>query len=218
VHVADTAGQTATVNRSIAVARQLTIAGVCTTTTPCAVEAGCVICGKFAALSGGASPFKYARVGTIPSGMILSGLSLTGPFPQPPVGTGLPPPYRFQVTVTDSLGATGSVLAQFSVFNHLLLPDVTGPTGRGGITASMPYSDAAPGSQAAKLVKGGLPPGSTYSVDSVKKVVLIQIPPQPITRRPTLYVATFQLSDQALCGPSVGQVCSTIGTFTISIT
>jgi large repetitive protein len=218
VHVADTAGQTAIVNRSVTVVQHVAIRGICTTTTPCAVEAGCVICGRFGALSGGVGPFKYALVGTLPSGMGLSGLSLTGPFPPPPVGIAFPPPVRFQLTVTDSLGATGTVLAQFTVFNHLLLPDVTGPTGIGGITASMPYSGGAAGTQAAKVVKGSLPPGSTYSVDSVKKVILIQIPQQPITRLPTLYVATFQLSDQALCGPTSGQLCSTTGTFTISIT
>ena len=222
VRVDDSAGHSATVNRSITVAAPLAVTGVCTTAAPCAVEDGCVtVCGKFANQSGGVGPFTYARVGTLPAGMGLSGLSLTGPFPLPPVGLTLPPPYRFQVTVKDSLGATGSVLAQFSVFGHIKLPDYNNPNPYAAgvaVTIALPYTPGSPqGSPTAKLMKGALPAGSTYYVDSAKHYLVIQVPPQPISRLATPYSPTFQLTDSAQCGPATGQLCAAAGTATFSI-
>jgi hypothetical protein len=218
VHVADTVGGSAIVNRSIAVAKALSISGMCTTATPCAVEEGCTICGKFALQSGGVGPFAYSRVGSLPPGMGMSGLALTGPFPPPPVGIALPPPYRFQVTVKDSLGAAAVVTAQFSVFAHIKLPDINAGQQPGGVplTFSMPYSGGS-GIPTAALLKDALPKGSTWRIDTAKRVILVSVPAQVRGRLPVLYTATFGLTDQALCGPSAGQRCSTTGTLTFSV-
>jgi hypothetical protein len=225
VQVADSAGHTATVNRSIAVARPLSISGICTTTTPCAVEQGCVtVCGKFAGQSGGVAPYTYTRAGSLPPGMGMSALTLTGPFPLPTGGIALPPPFRFQVTVTDSLGATGSVFAEFSVFSHLALPDYNRPNPYAAgatVTVAMPYTPGAPqATPTATLSKGQLPKGSTWYVDSSKHHLVIQIPAQPISKVATPYAVTFQLTDQGplgLCGPAAGQLCTATGTATFSI-
>lgn len=120
VHVADTAGGSAIVNRSITVARHLTASGICTTAAPCAVEAGCVtVCGKFGSQAGGVAPFKYGlSAGAIPTGMGRSGLSLTGTFPAPATRAGTKT-WLFTITIADALGVVVPVAADFYVFSHI---------------------------------------------------------------------------------------------------
>jgi hypothetical protein len=149
--------------------------------------------------------------------MGLSALALTGPFPAPIIGVNLPPPYRFQVTVTDALGATGSVLAQFSTFNHLTLQSATATEAAGvALNVAMAYANGS-GAPTATVIKGSLPPGSKYYVDTAKRVIVIQVPAEPFTRVPITYVAEFQLTDQSLCGPSAGELCFAIASATITI-
>ena len=114
--------------------------------------------------------------------------------------------------------------AQFSVFAHIALPDYDNPNPYGAgaaVTVAMPYT---PGAQqatpTASLVKGQLPKGSTWYVDSSKHYLVIQIPAQPISRVATPYAVTFRLTDQGtlgLCGPASGQLCAANGTATFSI-
>ena len=221
VRVDDAAGHSATVNRSISVAPGLVLAGICTPTTPCAVEAGCTsVCGTFGKQSGGVGPFTYAFApgGYVPAGMGLSGLALTGTFPQPVIGVALPPPYKFQVNVSDTLGATGSVVAAFSVFGHISVPNVNAGQQKPGITLifPMPYSGGQ-GAAAAAMLNDQLPKGSTWSNDTKNRIIVITVPPQSAGARPILYAATFGLTDQAVCEPSAGQLCTTKGTLTFSV-
>jgi Putative Ig domain len=63
----------------------------------------------FAAVSGGAAPYTYSVVsGTLPANTRLNGLALAGPFQVDDSGT-----YRFTVAVTDSLGATATIVAEY---------------------------------------------------------------------------------------------------------
>src|SRR5437773_942960 len=109
----DAAGHVATSARSIVVQPALAVTGFCEL-SPCSVEAGCTaVCGDLGSQSGGVGPFTYSPQGTLPPGMALSTLSLTGPFP---AGS-----YKFGVQVSDALGATASFAAAFNVFAHIAL-------------------------------------------------------------------------------------------------
>jgi hypothetical protein len=92
----------------------------------------------FAVITGGAAPYTYSvRSGTpvgnppspwvgswdgsqvgpqidgIPPGTVLNGLALAGTFPQ-----GAEASYRFTVAVTDSLGATTTIVAEYVLWYH----------------------------------------------------------------------------------------------------
>ena len=219
VRVADTHGGSAIVNRSISVARHLSVSNLCPTTAPCGFEAGCTICGRFGTQGGGIGPFKYALTGLIPAGMTYSALTLIGTVPPPPPPTtNLPPPDRFSVVVSDSLGATVTLTSQVYTFTHISLPDDPAGAQRPGIplTFSMPYSGGL-GTPKAALVKNNLPKGSTWRIDTVKKVIVISVLAQPAGVPAISYAATFTLTDQAVCGPSAGQLCTATGTLTFSV-
>ena len=189
VRVADTANGSATVKRSIAVARHLTATSICTSAAPCAVEAGCVsVCGKFGALAGGVGPLSYGlAAGTIPTGMGRSGLSLTGAFPAPATRGGSKT-WLFTINITDALGVVAAVPANFFVFSHIAFSassytcDASITT---GCTASLPYTLGTPG-LAVPTVKVTVvsttpspmvvPPGYTYTVTARSGIVTVSFP------------------------------------------
>jgi hypothetical protein len=102
----------------------------------------------FGSQTGGKPPYTYSvTAGTVPPGTNLDGLSLTGAVSS--AGT-----YSFTATVTDSLGATASVNADYYVFPPIAWPprpsgaDADGWLSGGTnqtITTSVPYSGGAPG-------------------------------------------------------------------------
>lgn len=72
----------------------------------------------FAAVQGGVPPYTYAVVsGTLPPGTRLNGLALEGTFPFTFGDT-----YRFTVAVTDSLGGTATIVAEYYVWSHHNFP------------------------------------------------------------------------------------------------
>lgn len=72
----------------------------------------------FAAVSGGVPPYRYSVVsGTLPPGTKLIGLALAGTFPLTTRGS-----YRFTVAVTDSLGATTTIVADYYLWYHNNFP------------------------------------------------------------------------------------------------
>jgi large repetitive protein len=129
VEVTDASMATANVSSSIIVAPRLTVyyvgemaatgaIAVCTDNYPGR-------CDKptdnrytsFAAVSGGAGPYTYSVVsGTLPPGTHLNGLALAGTFPFDDRST-----YRFTVVVTDSLGATATVVAVYNLWHYMNL-------------------------------------------------------------------------------------------------
>lgn len=107
VRVDDSAGHSATVNRSIGVAVRLNVSQPCAQL--CTIGAGCSRCGGFGGVAGGIGPYVFrVTSGAIPPGMALSGLSLAGPFP---AGA-----FSLSVTVTDALGATATDPANWSIY------------------------------------------------------------------------------------------------------
>ena len=107
----------------------------------CSVEQGCVtVCGGLGTIDGGARPYKVSVVGgSIPKGMGLIPLALTKAFPT----TG---DFSFTVLVTDALGVSGTVGANFHVFTHIGV-DTSGGTQCGpsyGCTLRMPYNLGTP--------------------------------------------------------------------------
>jgi hypothetical protein len=208
LHVADSKGSAATAAATISVAPRLAVTGTCAS-APCVVEQGCVtVCGGLGSQSGGVGPYTYTPQGTLPTGMGLSALSLTGAFP---FGS-----WKFGVLVTDTLGATGSIPAAFDVFQHIAFK---GGSGTGKIGAAfvfrIPYSGGTPGGTPKVAWKGILPPGgTTITVDSKNLVVVFSIPPQKL---PGTYSLTVVLTDQGICGPNVGQHCTAGGPVTINV-
>jgi hypothetical protein len=140
VRVDDAAGGAAGVPRSLTVARHLAVSGSCATQT-CSVEQGCVtVCGGYGSQGGGVGPFKYAvTAGGLPPSTSLNGLSLAGTFT-------VVSKYFFMVKVTDSLGAVGSVSANFNVFPHIRFGVKLGTCGPSyGCTVQLPYTMGTPG-------------------------------------------------------------------------
>jgi hypothetical protein len=150
---------------SISISRRVIVTGnPCTPVSPCSVEAGCLtVCGVFGFQSGGIAPFKYkVTSGTLPTGMALSGFSLTKAFPAPASQAGKD--WVFTVRVTDAIGATAETTAKFHVFPHIAFtPPLTGTctgTWSGGcpLTQPLAYTLGTPGlAQAAAKVVSGLP-------------------------------------------------------------
>ena len=208
LRVADSKGSVATAAATITVAPRLALTGTCAS-APCVVEQGCTtVCGGLGSQSGGVGPYTYTPQGTLPTGMGLSGLALTGAFP---FGS-----WKFGVLVTDALGAASSIPAAFDVFQHIAFK---GGSGTGKVGAAfvfrIPYSGGTLGATPKVAWKGTLPPGgATITVDSKNLVVVFSIPAQKLA---TKYSLTVVLTDQGICGPSLGQHCTASGPVTINV-
>ena len=140
VRVDDSAGHAAGVSKSLTVARHLAVTGLCATKA-CSVEQGCMtVCGTFGSQADGVGPFTYVRTGgALPPGTSLSHLALAGSFTTVSK-------FSFVVQVTDSLGATGSVTAGFTVFRHIAFSVKVGSCGPSyGCSVSLPYTMGTPG-------------------------------------------------------------------------
>jgi hypothetical protein len=140
VRVDDASGHAAGVPKSLTVARHLAVSGLCAT-RPCSVERGCTtVCGTFGSQADGVGPFTYVRTGgALPPTTSLSHLSLAGTFTTASK-------YSFAVKVTDSLGASGSVTAAFTVFPHIAFSVKLGACGPSyGCSTSLPYTMGTPG-------------------------------------------------------------------------
>jgi len=107
VKVSDSGGATASKSGAIGVYSALTVTQPCV--GQCVRGKGCTTCGIFGTATGGAGPYAYKVVGgAIPPGMKMSQLSLVGGFP---AGG-----YSLTVLVTDKLGATETVGANWSIY------------------------------------------------------------------------------------------------------
>jgi hypothetical protein len=220
VHVADTHGGSAIVNRSISVAKRLGIAALCA--TQCNVEIGCTtVCGKFGTLIGGAAPFTYAPTGgtALPPGMGLNGLSLTGPFPPEPAGT-VPIPYSFKVQVTDAFGVAASVSATFGTYPQLkfLVASARCVGALSCATSSLQYTGGLPGSTpgwtatAVNANQAPIPLPAGFNVTFKGSSVIVTVPTQKSSYQGTI---TLILTDPAFCAPSTH--CASSGPATITV-
>ena len=209
VRVDDAAGGAAGVARSVAVARHITASGLCATQV-CSVEQGCVtVCGTYGTQTGGVGPFKYAVTsGGLPPSTSLKGLSLAGTFT-------VPSKFFFTVKVTDSLGATAGVSANFNVFQHIAFAAATATCNGyviSGCTTQFRYLGGVVGGKPTVSVTQNpkyppLPKGSTFT--AAAGVVSVTIPGLGCA----VYgntgfdaVVTLVLVDQSPCG--AGYNCS----------
>jgi hypothetical protein len=216
VRVIDTAGHAVAAIRSVTIARRLAASQSCPTSKPCQVEAGCLtVCGKFGGLAGGVGPYKYTlTAGTLPTKMGLSGLSLTGAFPAPATRAGTMT-WLFTVMVTDALGVSAAVPADFFVFSHIAFSASSytcdGDISVNGCTASLPYTLGTPG-LATPVVKvtlisstpAGMPLPATSSFTARSGIVTVSIPPTGCGPNQFLHVwvVSLVLVDQSPCSSS----------------
>jgi hypothetical protein len=115
LQVADADGANVALARSVAIAPALKLSLIPACATHCSVELGCVsVCGRFGTVTGGRPPYRYALTqGYVPTGTSLSGLSLSGTF------AGSSGRWPFTVSVTDALGVTKLITANFLVYPHI---------------------------------------------------------------------------------------------------
>jgi hypothetical protein len=205
LHVADSKGTVGTAAASITIAPLLSIAGSCSS-SPCQVEAGCTICGNFGSLSGGVGPFTYVPQGTLPTGMGISALNMTGPFP---AGS-----YKFGVGATDSLGAKAFVPVAYDVFPHIAFTVKTATcsgSATKGCVARLTYAAGTPGGTPTVRVTLGTAPPLPKGFRAVASagVVTITFPAMPLNAKYTYSgIIGVTLTDQGLCGPAAGQLCT----------
>jgi hypothetical protein len=205
ISVTDAAGATAGGPGSMTIADFLKVTGTCAS-SPCQVEAGCVtVCGSFGSQTGGVAPFKYSPQGTLPTGMGISGLNMTGPFPG---GS-----YKFGVSVSDSLGATASVPVAYDVYPHIqwtIKSATCSGSASKGCQARLTYGGGKPGgTPTVKVVQGKAPPlPKGFRASASAGVVTVTFPAMPTNPKYT-YSGTIGLVlvDQSLCGPAAGQSC-----------
>jgi hypothetical protein len=207
VQVADAGGSADTAGASITINRPLAASAVCAATV-CQVERLCIdVCGGLGSQSGGTPPYKYTASGTLPTGTTLNGLALAGQFTA--VGK-----WSFGVTITDALGAATSLKANFSVFAHIALKGGTF-NGKPGVSfvIALPYSGGTPGGiPVVALLKGSLPPGTTFVVNPKLFEVDVSVPAQKLSAS---YTAVFGLTDQSPCSSTSS--CKTSATVVINI-
>ena len=107
VKVVDSAGAAATKPAAVTVYSALAVTQKCA--TKCVIGGGCRVCGGFGSAAGGKGPYTYRIAGgSVPRGMSWNALSLGGGFP---VGS-----YNLAIAVSDQLGATKTVGANWSIY------------------------------------------------------------------------------------------------------
>jgi hypothetical protein len=208
VNLADSAAGTASAAQSVTVVPGVTFIGNCASV--CSVEQGCVtVCGAYAVLGGGLAPYKYQLSGTLPSGTTLNGPSLAGTFTTAST-------FSFAVMVTDALGGSGAVKANYSVFAQISLQGgtctgtVKPPT---SCTVRLPYAGGT-GKPSGVSISSQTPVPKGTAVSIVGGVVLFTVPAQTV---PVNVKALVILTDSAVCGPSAGQPCTANATVIIAI-
>ena len=209
--VTDAAGVTASLAKTIGVAQRMSVIGTCV--VACQVERGCAsVCGGFGYITGGVAPFHVALVGGLPpGGMGISGLTLTGTFPDP-----APNDYSIGVLVTDALGAQGSTSADFHVFPQIALPSgAKCPQTSAGCVVQIPYSGGTPNINPTVTVgpfSAGSPPPNGYTATVSGGVLTFTAGGQVYTSN-----VTVVLTDASLCGPGGSTRCTTSVTITITL-
>jgi hypothetical protein len=217
VQVGDSVSATASISSSITVARRIAVTGnPCTVASPCSVEAGCVTaCGLFGFLSGGFGPFTYkVTKGSIPTGMALSGFSLTKAFPAPATAGGKD--WVFTVRVTDAIGAFAETTAKFHVYPHVAFTGAltatcgngTAETWQTGCIFKQPltYVLGTPGLGAPKvqvsLVTGPtLPAGLTFTAKNGTVSAIAPLSPA-CNSKPFQATVHIVLVDTSTCAPN----------------
>jgi hypothetical protein len=221
IRVADSSGASATLNSSISVTRRVVVTGnPCTPVSPCSVEAGCLtVCAVFGFQTGGIAPYRYRVVsGVLPTGMGLSGFTLTKAFPAP--GTQAGKDWQFTVRVTDAIGATAETTARFHVFPHIrftgaLTATCSGTRASGcNLSVPLPYALGTPGLDpvTVKVIAG---PALHFTALG-GSVTAIAGSNCAVTPKPPGYTGTVKivLQDTSTCGANL--YC-TSGTATVTI-
>jgi hypothetical protein len=139
--VADSTGVKVALGRTVAIAPALELSLIPACATHCSVEIGCVnVCGRFGTATGGRPPYRYALTqGYVPTGTAQSGLSVTGTF------AGSPSRWQFTVAVTDALGVTKTINANFFVYPHISVSNGTCTVGSQTCTVHLWYLGSIPG-------------------------------------------------------------------------
>ena len=224
VAATDADGHTATKPASLTVYSALVATQHCA--SQCAVEEGCVVCGVFGRVSGGAGPYTYKITGdNRPTGMGVSGLALTGRFPAP----GALGAFDLKVQVSDSLGAKRTVSAFWFVFPHIAF-SVSGASCVGyGCQVQLPFTMGTPNgvpvltitniscpSQTSPPTCDGLaghPPANTLPKGFSKSigggVVTIRFL-SPGTYGNWIGSFNVVITDQSLCGPGSAHCSATV--------
>jgi len=211
--VSDSAGNSASIDTTIAVYKHVAVTPTCPTNFPCMVEAGCLTaCGVFGNQSGGAGPYTYKVIsGAIPSGMGLNGFSLTRAFPAP--ATGATADWLFSVVVVDGIGATAQTTARFHVFPHIAFTQsnaaCTGAQARAGCSTSLTYTLGTPGLLTPQLKSTPNPLPKGWSAVASKGTVTLTVPP-PVCTVPGQVTSTLilVLVDGSTCAAGAGAYCS----------
>jgi hypothetical protein len=205
VQVNDSAGAVASKAGSIGIYAPMALTQSCA--SQCSVEEGCTVCGSFGSANGGVAPYRLAVTnGSLPPGMGLKGLTLTGAFPNAgPVGG-----FAFIIQVTDQFGASGSVSAQFYVFPHIALStnSVKCVQGSAQCVIQVNYSGGTPNGTPTVTVSAFNPqpgPPRGYSVSASGGVLTFQANGGSGSYTGSVSIT---LTDQSLCGPGSAR-CST---------
>ena len=221
LQVADSAGAKVALARSVAIAPALKLTLIPACATHCSVEIGCVnVCGRFGTATGGRPPYRYALTqGYVPTGTSQSGLSLMGTF------AGSPSRWQFTVAVTDALGVTKTITANFFVYPHISVSNGTCSVTALTCTVQLWYLGSIPGEL--PTVK----PTSWSTTDCNPTAVPAVCAPQPTfsaTVQPGLVTVTLNVSpnwsttkgtlkllitDKDPCGPRT--YCSAKATITL---
>jgi hypothetical protein len=221
LQVADSAGAKVALARSVAIAPALKLSLIPACATHCSVEIGCVnVCGRFGTAAGGLRPYRYAlTAGSVPTGTSQLGLGLTGTF------AGSPSRSQFTVAVTDALGVTKLITANFYVYPHIAVSNGTCSISLLTCTVQLWYLGSIPGELPAVKPTSwsttdchyqALPavclPQPTFSatVQSGLVTITLTVPPGWST---TTGMLKLLITDKDPCGPRT--YCSAKATITL---